>query len=236
MNRAIPCINLSKSGNSCIPTMSGGMKQHKSPMMDMEQAREIFDYYNSMGVKNPPKHYYEASKLLLRNSGFQNLSGGGSKSMSEMSDMTESECEEKYNKILSKVEKGLGHNGITNQYELQEYCDKNIPNFTTVSGYDMMSKLKNKQSAIINLDNSKGPGTHWVATIRDGRDLVCYDSFARPTKGKNGILSKLKTNGLKVKDTDYDIEQNELETNCGQRCVSFLLFCQKFGVENALKI
>jgi hypothetical protein len=192
--------------------MSGGM--------DMEQAREIFDYYNSMGSRDPPKHYYEASKLLR----------GGSKSMSEK------ECEEKYNKILSKVEKGLGHNGITNQYELQEYCDKNIPNFTTVSGYDMMSKLKNKQSAIINLDNSKGPGTHWVATIRDGRDLVCYDSFARPTKGKNGILSKLKTNGLKVKDTDYDIEQNELETNCGQRCVSFLLFCQKFGVENALKI
>lgn len=236
MNHTIPCIDLSKSGNSCIPTMSGGMKQHKSPMMDMEQAQDVVDYYNSMGVKNPPKHYYEASKLLrgLGNSGDQNLPR--SKSMSDMSEMTESECEEKYNKILSKVEHEMGHDGITNNFELQEYCDKHVPNFTTVCGYDKMPKLKNKQSAIINLDNSKGSGTHWIGAIRDGRDLVCYDSFARPSKGENGILKKLKTGGLKVKDTDYDAEQDEIEMNCGQRSASFLLFCHKFGVENALKI
>ena len=245
MNHTIPCIDLSKSRNSFIPCIlrdsgsqnfSGGMKQHKSPMMNMEQAREIFDYYNSMGAKNPPKHYYEASKLLrgLGNSGDQNLPR--SKSMSDMSDMTESECEKKYNKILKKVEKEMGHNGITNQYELQEYCDKNICNFTTVSGYDKMPKLKSGQSCIINLDDSKSPGTHWIACIRSSRDLVCYDSFARPSKGKNGILKKLKTNGLRVKDTDYDAEQDELETNCGMRCCAFLVFANKFGVENALKI
>jgi len=225
MNHTIPCINLSKSRSGFIPCMSGGMKQHKSPMMDMEQAREIFDYYNSMGAKNPPKHYYEASKLLR-----------GGMSFKSMSDMSEKECEEKYNKILSKVEREMGHNGITNQYELQTYCDKNVPNFTSVDGYDRMPKLKNKQSCIINLDDSKGPGTHWIACFRDGRDLVIYDSFGRSTKGKNGILKKLKTNGLRVKDTDNDPEQDDIETNCGMRCCAFLVFANKFGVENAMKI
>tara|TARA_R110001606_G_scaffold13743_3_gene59123 strand:+ start:700 stop:1350 length:651 start_codon:yes stop_codon:yes gene_type:complete len=216
MNHAIPCIDLSKS--RCIPTMSGGM--------NMKQVQDVVDYYNSMGAKNPPKSYYEASKLLR----------GGSKSMndmSDMSDMTESECEKKYNKMISKVERDMGHNGITNQYELKTYCDKNIPNFTTVGGYDKMPKLKNKQSCIINLDDSKGPGSHWVATIRDGRDMVIYDSFGRDS---DEILSKLKTGGLRVVDSDYDKEQDELEMNCGARCCAWLVFVHKYGIENGLKI
>jgi hypothetical protein len=96
-----------------------------------------------------------------------------------------------------------------------------------------MPKLSDGQSAILNLDDHKGPGTHWVACLRDKKNLIVYDSFGRDSKQ---ILSKLKTGGLKVKDTDYDAEQDRLQTNCGQRSISFLLFCQKFGVENALKL
>jgi len=153
--------------------------------------------------------------------------GGGKSSMSE------AQAEKAYNKILKRVEKQMGHSDITNSTELQSYCDLRIPGFVSVEPYDKMPKLKSGQSCIINLDDHKGPGTHWVACIRDGRDLIVYDSFGRDSKH---ILSKLKTGGLKVKDVDYDSEQDKLEQNCGQRSISWLLFCHKHGIENALKL
>lgn len=188
----------------------------------MAEAQKTFDYYNAMGVRNPPKTYYEASRLLR---------GGGKGGKS--SGMSEKNCEKAYAKILKKVIKDFGHSEITNSGELQSYCALRIPNFTSVEPYDRMPKLKQGQSCILNLDDHKGPGSHWVACIRSGRDLIVYDSFGRPTKQ---ILSKLKTGGLRVLDTDPDAEQKESQKSCGQRSIAWLLFCQKHGIENALKL
>ena len=33
------------------------------------------------------------------------------------------------------------------------------------------------ESAIVNLDNSNGPGTHWVAYGKTKRNVVYFDSF-----------------------------------------------------------
>ena len=258
MNRGIPCINVFETTRNIIGSGLGEAirkkqkrdkelnekrKQMRESFIDTlnkmskKEAQSTFDYYNSMGAKNPPKSYYEASRLLrgMGNSGNQNLPGKSSKneSVTAGGDMSEKECEKKYNVILKRVIKEMGHDDITNNHELQEYCDKHIPKFTSVEGYDRMPQLKSGQSAIINLDDSKGPGSHWVAVFRLGRDLIVYDSFGRESKK---ILSKLKTGGLRVRDSDYDAEQGELQNSCGQRSVAWLIFCNKYGVDSALLI
>ena len=241
MYRGIPCINILGSGlgkaikqkQKRDKELNEKRKQMQESFIDTlnrmskKEAQSTVNYYNAMGAKNPPKSYYEASKLLR---------GSGKLSKSGKTVMSETEAEKEYNKILKKVIKQIGHDDITNNHELQEYCDKHVPRFTSVEGYDRMPKLKSGQSCIINLDRSDEGGTHWVAAIRHGRDLICYDSFGRPSKGRNGILKKLKTGGLKVRDSDYDAEQKELENSCGQRSIAWILFFNKYGVDNALKI
>lgn len=91
--------------------------------------------------------------------------------------------------------------------------------------------------AILNLDNSNEAGSHWVAIARDpvGGKIVFYDSFGRPDKF---ILPSLGGSGQKGKivNTDLDREQGFTETNCGQRSLAFLLFFDKYGAKEALKI
>ena len=38
-------------------------------------------------------------------------------------------------------------------------------------------KPNNIETGIINLDNSSGPGTHWVAYAIDPRGIVYFDSY-----------------------------------------------------------
>lgn len=181
-----------------------------------QHAQRTFDYYNTMGARKPPKEYYEASKLLR----------GGSKN--------EKQAMKKYNSILKKVKKQFGHSGTTLDSELQQWCDKHIPNFTKVVAYDKMPSLKKTQSCIVNLDHSSKGGSHWVAVYKskNGRDHIVYDSFGRSAKK---ILSKLDK-GLKMTDTDRDAEQRASQMDCGQRCCAWLLFVHTNGIETAMLI
>ena len=203
-------------GRRKIPTMgkqlSGGMSVKD---MSKQKAQSMVDYYNAMGARNPPKEYYEASKLLR----------GGSKN--------EKQVMKKYNSLLKKVKKQFGHSGTTLDSELQQWCDKHIPKFTKVVAYNKMPSLKKTQSCIVNLDHSSEGGSHWVAVYKNSKGgLVFYDSFGRPAKK---ILSKLDK-GLKMIDTDRDAEQRVSQMDCGQRCCAWLLFVHTNGIEKAMLI
>ena len=85
--------------------------------------------------------------------------------------------------------------------------------------------------AILNLDSSKQPGSHWIAIAKTNNETMIYDSFGRQTSKiiKNLIFSG---NG-RIIESDRDIEQKIIETDCGARSLAWLIFFDKFGVEKA---
>ena len=79
---------------------------------------------------------------------------------------------------------------------------------------------------VVNTDNSKGPGEHWVADINKGRQRYLYDSFGRTARELPWQATY----------TDPDPEQRKTETNCGARAMAWLVYTQHFGIERGLQI
>jgi hypothetical protein len=86
--------------------------------------------------------------------------------------------------------------------------------------------------AIINLDKAAEPGSHWVALAYVDGIMHVYDSFGRKTID---ILPDLPKMGP-VLDSDYDQDQRIIETNCGQRCLSWLVMVDSWGADMAMLI
>ena len=90
---------------------------------------------------------------------------------------------------------------------------------------------------ILNLDSSKESGSHWVALAKceyPSKDSIIYDSFGRDYKK---IIPNLQyTNNGRIKNTDKDSEQEMMETDCGARCIAWLMVVNKHGAELALKV
>ena len=158
-------------------------------------------------------------------------------------DNEEKEIMKEYNLILKDFEKKLGNNSTFNT-DLDKIARKHLGNkFHGVYSSDKIPKLNElKPYAIINLDNSKQPGSHWVGLAFDrkmngGKDLVVYDSFGRKTKKiLPDAYKKFNGSGHTIKDTDYDAEQKKSEKNCGQRSLAFLVYYNKHGKDKALII
>lgn len=80
-----------------------------------------------------------------------------------------------------------------------------------------------RESAVINLDNSNGPGTHYVAYVKRGDLVWYYDSFGDlpPPRelvnyfGNSAIIVYNKTR-----------EQNFNTHTCGRLCLKFLYTMQ----------
>lgn len=86
---------------------------------------------------------------------------------------------------------------------------------------------------IVNLDNSKMPGSHWVAVakIKGKNKSIVYDSFGRRSKKILPPLHGAK-NGTII-DADLDAEQTADIEDCGARCLAFLYIFDKHGPDNA---
>jgi len=140
-----------------------------------------------------------------------------------------------YNKILVEVKKHLG-NKTTYGHTLQHEAIRNLGyRFKGVFASDKIPKLNKLRSfAILNLDNSNQPGSHWIAIALHKKDLIVYDSFGR---NHIDIIPNLKQEFRgRVKNTDLDPEQKKSEYNCGQRSLAWLIFFQKYGAEKAMLI
>ena len=82
-----------------------------------------------------------------------------------------------------------------------------------------------------NVDKSNMPGSHWVAFFKiPDKPTLIYDSFGRETSNLLPSVIKILED---YTDTDYDAEQLNFESRCGQLCLGFLLFAKRFGYENA---
>ena len=83
--------------------------------------------------------------------------------------------------------------------------------------------------AIINLDPSTQPGSHWIglAYVNKKRTLM-YDSFGRSPRE---ILPHRK-----LRSTQRDAEQSSKETDCGARVLAWLYVFDRAGEEAAMEI
>jgi len=136
-----------------------------------------------------------------------------------------------YNFVLHEyIEKKIG-NETTYDSELSNFCNELLGSkFAGVFPSDKIPKLTNKKPyCILNLDRSDQSGSHWVSLCYDNGAYLFYDSFGRKnTKIINSLSKTIKTI---IKDSELDAEQNIMETNCGQRSISFLLIHDMYGKE-----
>ena len=148
------------------------------------------------------------------------------------------EYELEYEKILKDFESILG-NDTTYNTDLERIGYKELGSgFAGVFSSDRIPRLNEiKKYAILNLDHSKQPGSHWVAIAYDEKndDIIFYDSFGRHSKRIIPSLHSLYED-KDILNTENDAEQHSKENNCGQRSLAFLLFFKKYGPEKSLLI
>ena len=147
----------------------------------------------------------------------------------------EKDAELLYNKILKNVERLTGDK--TTYLEQLNGVGKKLlgVKFKGVFPSDKIPKLNDLSPyCILNLDKSKEPGSHWVALAKHGNNSILYDSFGRDNKQ---IIPALRYSGNgRIIDTDDDVEQKILETNCGARSLSWLKFFDEYGAKNAMLV
>jgi hypothetical protein len=150
-----------------------------------------------------------------------------------------------YRNYTKQIVSQLG-NGVTYTTQLSSMCNRLFKNkYKGTFSSDTLPKLsKTKPYAIVNVDTSKQPGSHWVAcchtTSKTGSGdsgraqdrMLIYDSFGRTTKSlMKNVYKKYKTI-----DSDHDVEQKDSEQNCGSRCIAFLMVCSELGPDFAALI
>lgn len=125
--------------------------------------------------------------------------------------------------IFKKLLKQIPLTTLTN-YDLGRYVKLlQIPYFR---GIFMRNKLPKKimsvESGIINLDDSKGAGTHWIAYIKNGNQINYFDSYGNLRPPTEIITYFLSDNNSNVINYNYHTYQTFDATNCGQLCLKFL--------------
>lgn len=119
------------------------------------------------------------------------------------------------------MESILGHD-TTYSTDLQKVAKRLIGDkFKGVSPSDKIPKMNDGDFAIVNIDKSYEPGSHWLGLYKK-KDFWTYDSFGRDA---NKFLP------MKTKNTDRDAEQKITENNCGARALAWLYFVKVFGIE-----
>ncbi len=75
-----------------------------------------------------------------------------------------------------------------------------------------------RESAIVNLDNDTGAGTHWVAYKKRGNTVVYFDSFGNLQPPRE-LMIYLNVDRIKYNPEKY---QDFNSYNCGHLCLAFL--------------
>jgi hypothetical protein len=91
---------------------------------------------------------------------------------------------------------------------------------------DKLPKLDSERPyCILNVDKSGLSGSHWIGCVYSKGDILVYDSFGR----KSSKLMPDSFEGLKIRDTEYDVEQKIEELNCGARAMTAILIYNDYG-------
>jgi len=112
---------------------------------------------------------------------------------------------------MIKVQNIVLPNKPLSNFEIEDAVTKSkLRNFCGVHLRDMLPKrLKMQKCGIMNLDDSSGGGTHWVAWFKRGNDKFYFDSF--------GLPLPTELNNYLDGEVSYPTEQLQLrqEVFCG---------------------
>jgi hypothetical protein len=141
-----------------------------------------------------------------------------------------------YGKIMNRIVLPLIGNETTYSTDLERAGVKLLGSkFRGVFPSDKIPPLNDLKSyAVLNLDSSNQAGSHWIAVAHDNGKTYVYDSFGR--KAVKIIPSLFHSGNGRIINTDPDAEQKIKETNCGARCITWLLFFDRYGAKKALLI
>lgn len=116
--------------------------------------------------------------------------------------------------------KNLPNRPLTN-FDIYKYAAAlNIPHFRGVFMRNSLPKTgpKYHETAIVNLDNFDGKGTHWVAYNKSGSNIIYFDSFGNLQPPKE-LLNYFNVENVKY---NYKRYQDFNTHNCGHLCLKFL--------------
>lgn len=102
--------------------------------------------------------------------------------------------------------------------DLRKYA-RGIPYFRNVYMRDALpDKVRDTECGIVNLDDSSGPGTHWVAYVKRGKDVLYFDSFGN-LRPPAELVTYFSGNVY------YNHARNQKfhSYNCGHLCLQFLI-------------
>ena len=108
---------------------------------------------------------------------------------------------------------------LTN-FEIQEYY-KNERRFNGVySRVNLPKTIKNKRACIVNLDNYKNTGTHWIALYVKDNEVIYFDKF-----GVEHIPKEIKRfiEHKNIKTNIFRIQANN-SIMCGYFCIGLIDF------------
>ena len=80
-------------------------------------------------------------------------------------------------------------------------------------------KPRKNESAVVNLDDRNGPGTHWVAYKKVGKNVQYFDSFGNLQPPRE-LIDYLKGCNIVY---NYERRQKFNSVLCGHHCLFFLL-------------
>lgn len=111
--------------------------------------------------------------------------------------------------------------GVTTNVQLDTFVRRmRIPFFRGVFMRDALpTRPRANESGIVNLDDTLGPGTHWVAYAKRGKNVVYFDGFGnlRPPRALERYLGRDAT--IVYNRRPYQTYDQSL---CGQLCLRFL--------------
>lgn len=119
-------------------------------------------------------------------------------------------------------------NETTDSEQLDAFGKSQIPSYIGTFAFDVLPKLLNGQSAIINQDSSQGSGIHWVAVHQKGGKLYGFDSFNRKINRFVPIRQRIDDGAV-----NKNVKQRMKETDCGQRSLAWLMTVAEIGIDKA---
>ena len=107
---------------------------------------------------------------------------------------------------------------LTN-FEIQKYYE-NEPRFNGVYSRNNLPKQIKDGAYVINLDEHKDTGTHWIALFCNRNEIVYFDSF-----GVEHIPEEIKEfiGNRKIKANIFRVQANN-SVMCGYFCIGFIDF------------
>ena len=106
-------------------------------------------------------------------------------------------------------------------FDLMKYAKSmKIPFFCGVFMRNDLPKggPRKRESVILNLDDKKGPGSHWVSYKKIDDEVIYFDSFGN-LRPPSDLMNYLGVGSIKY---NHEIYQNYDTFVCGHLCLKFL--------------